>query len=470
MERNGPMTTECSDLEFLFPGLGGREGVARFDGGDISSDGGLPLLTKVEGLTGIVGRFARCFTDCRDPRLIQHPVRDLVAQRVYGLALGYEDLNDHEILRHDPLFAAATGKDPGERGIAPAGKSTLNRLELSRPEDAASHRYKKVFLDPDAVDRLLVDVFLESHAAPPEEIVLDLDTTDFPLHGRQEGRFFHGYYNEYCYLPLYVFCGGHLLLARVRRANQDAAAGAKEEVEKIVRRIRAKWPTTRIVLRADSGFCREELMAFCEKEGLFYVFGLARNSRLEEMVASELAEARFACETTGLPHRVFKEFGYSTLKTWSRHRRVIAKAEHLPARSNPRFLVTNFPPELWQARALYEDLYCGRGDMENRIKEQQMGLFADRVSAATLMANQVRVYFSAVAYALLHALRRLGAGNLDEIARAQAWTLRLKLLKVGAQVRVTVRRVWISLSSSWPYAALFAAVYANLQKAAPLTG
>ena len=464
------MTTECSGREYLFPGLGGRIGVARFDGGDITSDGGLPLLARVEQLTGIVGRFARCFTDHRNPALVRHPVSDLVAQRVYGLALGYEDLNDHDLLRHDPLFAAATGKDPGEGGIAPAGKSTLNRLELSRPEDAAGHRYKRVFIDPDAVDRLLVDVFLESHLEPPAEVVLDLDTTDFALHGRQEGRFFHGYYNQYCYLPLYVFCGGHLLLCRVRRANQDAAAGAREEIERVVARIRAKWPATRIVLRADSGFCREELMAWCEREGLFYVFGLARNGRLEEAVAAELAEAKFVCETTGSAHRVFAEFAYSTLKTWSRHRRVVAKAEHLPDRSNPRFVVTNFTPEHWEGRALYEDLYCARGDMENRIKEQQMGLFADRVSAATLMANQVRVYFSAIAYALLHALRRIGGVGLDEITRAQAWTLRLKLLKVGAQIRVTVRRVWISLSSAWPYAALFAAVYANLQRAAPLTG
>jgi hypothetical protein len=464
------MTTECSGREFLFPGLGGRLGVARFDGGDITSDGGLLLLTKVEASTGIVERFSRCFTDLRDPRLISHPVRDLVAQRVYGLALGYEDLNDHEVLRHDPLFAAATGKDPGKDGIAPAGKSTLNRLELSRPEAAAGDRYKKVFLDPDAVDQLFVDAFVESHDAPPVEIVLDLDNTDFPLHGRQEGRFFHGFYNEYCYLPLYVFSGGHLLLARLRRADQDGAAGAKEEIEKLVARIRAYWPDTRIVLRADSGFCREELMAFCEEKGLYYVFGLARNSRLEETVSAEMAEAKFVCETTGLAARVFSEFGYSTLSSWSCHRRVVAKAEYLPARANPRFVVTNFLPEDWDARALYEELYCGRGDMENRIKEQQMGLFADRVSAATMMANQARLYFSSVAYVLLHALRRLGAGNIEEIARAQSWTLRTKLLKVGAQVHITVRRIWVSLSSAWPYAALFAAVYANLEKATPLTG
>ena len=464
------MATECSRREFLFPGLGGRVGVARFDGGDITSDGGLVLLTKVEAATGIVRRFAQCFTDFRDPRLVKHPVSDLVMQRVYGLALGYEDLTDHDILRHDPLFAAATGKDPGEAGVAPAGKSTLNRLELSRPEDAATHRYKKVFLDPDAADRLLVDVFLESHDSPPEEVVLDLDTTDFLLHGRQEGRFFHGYYGGYCYLPLYVFCGGHLLLARLRRADQDAAAGAKEEMEKVVAGIREKWPTTRIVLRGDSGFCREELMSWCEAEGLYYIFGLARNSRLQEAIVPEITEARALCEGSGEATRIFTEFGYSTLSSWSRHRRVVAKAEYLPSGSNPRFVVTNFLPDEWDPRALYEDLYCARGDMENRIKEQQMGLFADRVSAATMRANQARLYCSSVAYVLLHALRRLGAQGVEEIERAQCWTLRVKLLKVGAQIRVTVRRVWISLSSSWPYAALFTAVCANLEKLAPLPG
>jgi len=315
-----------------------------------------------------------------------------------------------------------------------------------------------------------VDVFLEAHETPPEEIVLDLDTTDFPLHGHQEGRFFHGYYGNYCYLPLYVFCDGHLLLARLRRADQDAAAGAKDEMARVVARIRERWPTTRIVLRGDSGFCREELMGWCEAEGLYYVLGLARNSRLQEAIIPEMAEAKALHEATGVASRVFTEFGYSTLASWSRHRRVVAKAEYLPGGSNPRFVVTNFLPEEWDPRALYEDLYCARGDMENRIKEQQLGLFADRSSAATMRANQARLYFSSVAYVLLHALRRLGAEGIEEIERAQSWTLRVKLLKVGAQVRITVRRVWISLSSSWPYAALFAGVYANLANLAPLTG
>ena len=464
------MTTECSRETLLFPGLGGREGVARFDGGDISSDGGLLLLHETERRTSIVDRFARCFRDLRSPVLVRHQVRDLVLQRVFGLALGYEDLNDHDDLRHDPLFAASVGKDPGEGGVAPAGKSTLNRLELSRPEDAAGHRYKKVFLDPDATDQLLVDVFVESYPTAPEEIVLDLDPTDFPLHGHQEGRFFHGYYDAYCYLPLYVFCGGHLLLARLRTADRDAAAGAKDEMAALVARIRRAWPETRIVLRADSGFCREELMAWCEAEGLYYVFGLARNAVLERTIETEMAEARALFEATGEASRVFTEFGYRTKDSWSCYRRVVAKAEVLSGGPNPRFVVTNFFPGEWEARALYEDLYCARGDMENRIKEQQLGLFADRVSAATLRANQVRLYFSSVAYVLLHALRRLGAGDHEEIARAQCTTMRLKLLKVGAQIRVTTRRVWVSLSSSWPYAALFLAVYANLQRAPLHTG
>jgi hypothetical protein len=458
------MSAECSGREFLFPGLGGRLGVARFDGGAISSDGGLVLLHGVERRTGILGRFARCFTDYRDPALVEHPVDALVRQRVYGLALGYEDLNDHEALRHDPLLAAAVGRD------TLAGKSTLNRLELSSPEDAATDRYKKVVLDQDAVDRLLVDVFLGSHDEPPGSIVLDLDTTDFALHGHQEKRFFHGYYDQYCYLPLYVFAGDHLLLARLRPADIDAAAGATGEVARIVARIRARWPETTLTIRGDSGFCRDELMSWCEANGVFYVLGLARNSRLQEAIAPELEEARRLYEETGEAARVFTEFGYQTLDSWTRPRRVVAKAEHLPRGSNPRFVVTNFLPEHCEARALYEDLYCGRGDMENRIKEQQLDLFAGRASAATMRANQVRLYCASVAYLLLHALRRLGGAQSDEIASAQCGTLRLKLLKVGAQVRVTTRRVWISLSSAWPYAALFAAVYAALQKAVPRTG
>jgi hypothetical protein len=464
MEDDSPVTTECSRETYLFPGLGRREGVARFDGGAISSDGGMLLLHEVERGTGVLERFSRCFTDHRNPLQVAFGVEDLVRQRVFGLCLGYEDLNDHEALRHDPLLAAVVGRD----GLA--GKSTLNRLELSRPEDAAGHRYKRVFLDAEAADAALVDVFLDAHTEPPGHIVLDLDTTDFPLHGHQEGRFFHGYYDHYCYLPLYIFCGEHLLLARLRTADRDAAHGAREEVEAVVARIRARWPKTRIVLRADSGFCREELMAWCEREGHDFALGMARNARLQEAIEEEMAQARALCQTTGKAARVFTEFGYSTLHSWSRHRRVVAKAECLPLGSNPRFVVTSFLPGEVDARGLYEDLYCARGDMENRIKEQQLDLFASRVSAATMRANQVRLYFASFAYVLLCALRRLGVQDHEELATAQCGTLRLKLLKVGARIRVTTRKVWVSLSSAWPYAALFAAVYANLREVVPRPG
>jgi hypothetical protein len=449
--------------------------VARFDGGNITSDGGGLLLGEVERRTGILRQFAACFTDHRDAEQIEHTVEELVSQRVYGLALGYEDLNDHDELRRDPLLATLVGKaDPlgrdrirsRDRGAALAGKSTLNRLELTRPQTAASSRYKKIVLDGEAVDRLLVDAFVQAHYRAPKQIVLDLDATDDPLHGRQEGRFFHGYYGGYCYLPLYIFCGEHLLGARLRPSDIDASAGALEEVQRIVGRIRARWPKMRIVLRADSGFAREAIMAWCEASGLDYVFGLAKNARLSRVLGRELHQVKLECERSGRPARLFKHFMYRTRKTWSRARRVVGKAEHLPDKSNPRFVVTSLSRDKWDDRALYEDLYCARGDMENRIKEQQLYLFADRTSTATMRGNQIRLYFSSVAYLLMEALRRLGLKGTP-LARAQCHTIRLKLLKIGAQIRVTVRKVWVSLAGGSPHAALFARVCANL-RAVPL--
>jgi DDE family transposase len=465
------MTTECTQRSFRFGQPSRREVVARFDGGNITSDGGCLLLGEVERRTGILRQFGGCFTDHRDRSQIEHTVKELVSQRVYGLALGYEDLNDHEDLRRDPLLATLVGKvDPlgrdrtrrRDRGAALAGKSTLNRLELTRPETAAHSRYKKIVVNGEAVDRVLVDVFLQAHRRAPGQIVVDLDATDDPLHGHQEGRFFHGYYGGYCYLPLYIFCGEHLLCARLRPSDIDASAGALEEVQRIVQQIRGRWPRVRIVLRADSGFARQPLMAWCEASDVDYVFGLAKNARLNRILGRELHQVKLECDRTGQPARLFKDFTYKTRKTWSRHRRVVGKAEHLPDKSNPRFVVTSLPRQECDARALYEDLYCARGDMENRIKEQQLYLFADRTSAATLRANQIRLYFSSVAYLLLHALRRLGLKGTP-LARAQCHTIRLKLLKIGAQVRVTVRKVWVSLAGSSPYASLFGEVWANLQ-------
>ena len=469
------MTTECTQESLWFSRQSGREVVARFNGGSITSDGGGLLLSEVERRTGILRQFAACFTDHRDAGQIEHTVEELVSQRVYGLALGYEDLNDHDELRRDPLLATLVGKAdplgrdrtrPRDRGAALAGKSTLNRLELTRPETAASNRYKKIVLDGDAVDRLLVDAFVQAHQRAPRQIVLDLDATDDPLHGRQEGRFFHGYYGCYCYLPLYIFCGEHLLGARLRPSDIDASAGALEEVQRIVGRIRSRWPKVRIVLRADSGFAREAIMAWCEASRVDYVFGLAKNGRLNRVLGRELHQVKRECERTGRPARRFKNFLYRTRQTWSRARRVVGKAEHLPDKSNPRFVVTSLSCDEWDDRRLYEDLYCARGDMENRIKEQQLYLFADRTSTATMRGNQIRLYFSSIAYLLLEALRRLGLKG-TALARAQCHTIRLKLLKIGAQVRVTVRKIWVSLASGSPSAAVFARVCANL-RAVPL--
>jgi|SRR5271157_464285 len=464
------MTTECSGKLFEFHPLGGREVRVGFEGGSITSDGGGLLLREVEKRTGIVERFAACFTDHRKAQRVEHRVRELVAQRVYGLALGYEDLNDHEELRRDPLLAVLAEKqDPtGEsrarerdRGKALAGKSTLNRLELTKEKVGDKERYKKIVLDTGAVDRLLVEVFVNSYAGAPAEIVLDLDATDDPLYGHQEGRFFHGYYGDYCYLPLYIFCGEALLCARLRVSNIDASAGCVEELQRIVKQIREAWPQVKITLRGDSGFCREELMQWCEEEGIDYVLGLAKNERLKAEIVREQEEAAAEYQQTGNAARRFREFSYQTRDSWSRARRVVAKAEHLEKGANPRFVVTSLGREVWEARALYEDLYCARGEMENRIKEQLM-LFADRTSTAFLRSNQVRLYFSSIAYLLMEALRRLGLQG-TELARAQVTTIRLKVLKIGALIRVTVRKVWIGLAGGYPYAELWAKVWGQLQ-------
>lgn len=465
------MTTECNGKLFEFHLLGQREVRADFDGGTITSDGGGLLLREVEKRTGIVKRFASCFRDHRQPERIEHTVGELVAQRVYGLALGYEDLNDHDQLRQDPLLAVlAEKKDPtGEsrvrerdQGKALAGKSTLNRLELTKAEVSEEERYKKIVIDEAGGDRLMVEVFLESYAEAPAEIILDLDATDDPLYGKQEGRFFHGYYGEYCYLPLYIFCGDALLGARLRPSNIDASAGCVEELERMVKQIREAWPEVKITLRGDAGFCREELMKWCEDYGVDYVLGLAKNERLKRAIEAELEEAARAYAETGKAARVFQEFEYQTEKSWSRARRVVAKAEHLEKGSNPRFVVTSLSAERWEARRLYEELYCARGEMENRIKEQLM-LFADRTSTALLRSNQIRLYFSSIAYLLMEALRRLGLAG-TELAQAQATTIRLKVLKIGARIRVTVRKVWVALAGSYPYGELWASVLRQLQQ------
>jgi DDE family transposase len=470
------MTTECNSTYLDFPMLGSRDVLADFDGGDMTSDGGALLLRQTEQLTGIIRQFAACFVDHRNRDLIEHTVEELIAQRVYALALGYEDLNDHDDLRADPLLATVVGKsDPTgktrprrrDRGKALAGKSTLNRLELTPVGADKESRYKKIVCHTHEVDRLFVNLFLQAHARPPERIVLDLDATDDPIHGHQLGRFFHGYYKNYCYLPLYIFCGDHLLCARLRPADMDASAGSVKQLQRIVARIRQAWPEVKITIRADSGFCRDPIMTWCEANGVDYVLGLAQNTRLKAMITAEQEQARQEFERTKQAARVFTDLQYRTLESWSRERRVVAKAEHLAKGANPRFVVTSLRSEDRAAKLLYEEDYCGRGEMENRIKEQQLHLFADRTSAATMRANQVRLFCSSIAYVLLEALRRLGLAG-TELARAQCMTIRLKLLKIGALVRVTVRKVWVKMSSGCPYAEVFRQVHADLSRRRPV--
>ena len=470
------MKTDCNQKTFEFQAENSRKIIAHFNGGNISSDAGGVLLKQTEQATGIIAQFAACFTDHRDPDLIEHTVEELIAQRIYALALGYEDLNDHDELRNDPLLAVLVGKkDPAgkerirkrDRGKPLAGKSTLNRLELT-PVRANKHsRYKKITANRHAIDDFFTKVFLQSYDRPPSTIVLDLDATDDPVHGHQLGRFFHGYYKNYCFLPLYIFCGDHLLCARLRPADIDASAGSVKELRRIVSKIRNKWPDVQIIIRGDSGFCREHIMFWCETNSVDYVFGLAKNERLKKEIAKELQQTKELYEQTSQAARVFKDFEYKTLKSWSKSRRVVGKAEYLPKGANPRFVVTSLSTEQFDAKTLYEEQYCGRGDMENRIKEQQLYLFADRTSAATMRANQLRLWFSSVAYTLMNALRRLGLKD-TKLARAQCNTIRLKLLKIGAQIKVTVRKVWVSLSEGYPYQQLFKQVYENLRRLCPM--
>ena len=439
------MQTQCNPEQLVFSCIERRRVVAAFDGGQVSSDAGALLLKETDNAIGLVERVASCFRDKRDPELIEHTVKTLVGQRLFGLALGYEDLNDHDQLRKDPVFGVLVGKLEAKRRDceALAGKSTLNRLELF-PRVGES-KYHKIEPDGAAIERLFVELFLDAYREAPEEIVLDIDATDAPLHGEQEDRFFHGYYDHYCYLPLYIFCGKQLL----RPSNIDGSAGTVTEVERIVGLIRARWPHTRVILRADSGFARDGLMDWCETHDIHYVFGLARNKRLQRAIGAELIEVR-----------TFKELTYRTRKSWSRERRVVAKAEATPKGHNPRFIVTSLSTEDFAARELYEQFYCARGEAENRIKECQLDLFADRLSAHLFQVNQLRLWLASLAYVLIESLRRLGLAA-TQFAKATAQTIRLKLLKIGATIKLSVRRVKLAMSSAHPYQTeFFAACHA----------
>jgi hypothetical protein len=450
--------------------------VAAFNGGRQTSDAGLLLLREVAEATGLIRRFAACFADYRQAGRIEHTIEEMLGQRVLAQAQGYEDLNDHDTLRDDVVLALAAGKSDltgaqrpraRDRGHPLAGRSTLNRLEHTPADATAASRYHKTTHDGEAIERLFVEHFLDAHERPLGRIVLDLDATDDPIHGQQEGRFFHGYYRHYCYLPLYIFCGGFLLWAQLRPSDIDGSAGSVEALERIVKQIRARWPEVEIWIRADSGFAREAIMAWCEANGVEYVLGLARNPRLAEAIAPELEQARQEVERTGRPARRFRDFRYRTLKTWSRERRVVGKAEHLGGKANPRFVVTSLARERIRASLLYKKAYCARGDMENRIKEQQLGMFADRTSTATMRSNQLRLWIASMAYTLVQELRRVGLrGTL--LAKAQVSTIRARLLKVSGLVKLSVRRVRIALSSAFPLQGVFEGALLKLRRGCPL--
>ena len=459
------MLTDCNTSPLGFEGLGSRKVTASFDGGAITSNAGALLLRQTDRVIGLSRQAAACFRDARSQEDIEHTLETLVAQRVHGIALGYEDLNDHDTLRRDPVLGLISGKLEARRSNCAvlAGKSTLNRLEHVPKADG--DRYRKISVDGEAMKELFVSLFIQAKKIAPRRLILDLDATDDPVHGNQEDRFFHGYYKCYCYLPLYIFCGRELLLAKLRPANIDASAGSKEEIAWIVARLRQKWPDLEIWLRADSGFCREDLMAWCEANGVHYVFGLARNARLEAEIESEQAEAEQRAAKSGKAERIFKEFQYKTRQSWSCERRVVAKAEHLAKGPNPRFIVTSLTSKMAAARELYEKIYCARGEMENRIKECQLDLMADRSSTASLRANQLRLWFSSLAYVLVTALRRLALEG-TELENATAGTIRLKLLKLGALVTVSVRRIRIAIASACPLRHVFATAQARLYAAA----
>ncbi len=469
------MQTDCTPNLFGFQDLGTRKVVADFDGGMISSDAGGLLLREVAVSTDLLRQFSTCFLDYRKQRFVEHSVQELVTQKVMGLCLGYEDVIDHDMLRFDPLFATLCGKeDPSgksriharDKGKACAGKSTLNRLETC--EGFWRDENKKIVADTGRIEKFFVKAFLNNHRGTPKRIVLDLDVTDNELHGKQEGRFFHGHYDCYCYLPLYIYCGDDLLCAKLRTADVDPAEGVTEELDRIVGLIRNRWKHVEIIIRGDSGFCRDELMRWCEAHGVFYIIGLARNTRLVARIKKHLRRSCVEHLRTGLPARRYLSFYYRTRKSWSKNRRVIAKAEYTEGKENPRFIVSNLPRELRRsAQQLYEDLYCARGEMENRIKEQQLYLFADRSSCMKMSGNQLRLWFSAMGYVLMNELRRRALRG-TEFAEATCQTIRLKLFKIDGLVRVSVRRVMVNLSSGYPYQELFMVAYRALRGSPPL--
>lgn len=466
------MKTQCTTKKINFQPLNAREVVGEFNGSRVTSDAGGILLREVESEHGIIERLAYCFKDYRNQKKIEHPLLNLLEQRIFGIALGYEDLIDHDALRHDPMLALLCNKaDPlgndrllsRDRGKAIAGKSTLNRLENALEGDLSEERYKKITYDNEAIERLLLDTFIEGFRKPPKKIILDIDATDDTIHGGQEGRFFHGYYQNYCYLPLYIFSGKKLLYARLKTADKDPGNDALDDVKKVIGYLRKQWPHTKIILRGDGGFCREPLLSYCEGEkNVFYIIGLAKNDRLKREIEEEMKCAKEEYGRTGKPARRFKEFRYKTQVSWSTERRVIGKAEYLEKGENPRFVVTSIPIEVCDARTVYEDVYCARGDMENRIKEQQLYLFADRTSCETIRQNQLRLFFSSFAYVMINLIRELLLEK-TVCSSFQCHTIREKLFKIGALIQVSARRVHISFSEGYPYKEMFLSILNRLQ-------
>ncbi len=437
--------TECNTKPIAFSRLSGRKIQADFDGGKITSDGGALLLREVDRRLGLIDTLNECIADPRNQDLIVHRQRTLLAQRIFGIALGYEDLNDHQSLREDPVFQTVT-----ERGIDDevplASPPTLCRLE-NRINRQSLVQMAEVF----------VEQFMVSHKRPPEQIILDFDATDDSVHGNQEGRFFHGYYNHYCFLPLYVFCGQQLLVSYLRPSKIDASKHSRAILKLLVRRFRQVWPEVPIIFRGDSGFCRWRLMRWCDRHDVGYIIGLAKNTVLTAKAQSWIDRSCQQFQESCEKQRVFADFTYAA-GTWDRQRRVIVKAEHLKQGSNTRFIVTNLPGD---PQELYDDLYCQRGDMENRIKEQQLYLFADRTSCHEFLSNQFRLMLSSAAYVLLDTLRRVGLKG-TELACAQVSTIRLKLLKIGARVRCSARRIVLHLASGFPLQWLFHAIVGRL--------
>ena len=458
------MDTECNADRIRFKELSGRQVLAKFDGGAITSDAGVLLLRALEERFGVIETFAECFIDHRDPAQVEHSVEELLRQRIFGLVLGYEDLNDHDALRRDFALAAACGKEEpdgsgrrqeSDQGEPLANAATLNRLEQGVVQAAPDERYHKIECDLQKLRWKLVDLWISLRDQPPESVIIDLDATDVPLHGDQEQKFYHGYYGHYCYLPLYVFAGSWLVGSLLRFSGQDASADCLDTLELLVDTIEDRWPECDVMIRADSGFARNRIMTWCEARDIDYVLGLAQNERLRDRIDDPMAQAAEKYAETDEPVRMYREFRYETQDSWSKKRRTIAKVEYLHGEPNPRFVVTSLSSDEAGPKTVYEDLYCQRGEVENRIKECQLGLFADRTSSTSMDVNQLRVYLASAAYMLVCLLRRHALKG-TEWANAQAETIRNGLLKIGAQIAVSTRRVWFHLASGFPNKETFA--------------